>query len=279
MSARASRADGPARSWLFVPATRPDRFAKAATSGADRVIIDLEDAVAPDEKREARRGLMTAAIPQDVPVYLRVNSALTPWFEEDLGVARTLTIRGVLLPKADSAAHVERALAAIPPEHVVVPIIETAAGLWHVLDVARCPRVERLIFGALDFTLDTGIHDADGAFDAVRSRIVVASKVAGIAPPVDLVTLAIDDPDLLRRQAARSRSFGFGGKLCIHPKQIQITNDAFRPSDEEVAWARAVLDELSTRPEDAVFAHRGELVDRPVIQRAKQIIEHDSAAR
>jgi citrate lyase subunit beta/citryl-CoA lyase len=274
-----SQGDAPARSWLFVPATRPERFAKAAASGADRVILDLEDAVAPDEKVDARRGLMTATIPRDVPVYVRVNSALTPWFEEDLGVARTLAIRGVLLPKADSAAHVERALAAIAPEHVVVPIIETAAGLWNVLDVARCPRVERLVFGALDFTLDTGIHDADGAFDAVRSRIVVASKVAGIAPPVDLVTLAIDDQDQLRRHAARSRSFGFGGKLCIHPKQISITNDAFRPSDEEVSWARAILDELASRPEDAVFAHRGELVDRPVIQRAKQIIEHDSVAR
>ncbi len=279
MNPSASRGDGPARSWLFVPATRPDRFAKAAASGADRVIVDLEDAVAPDEKADARRGLMTATIPRDVPVYVRVNSALTPWFEEDLGVARTLAIRGVLLPKADSPAHVERVLAAIAPQHVVVPIIETAAGLWNVLDVARCPRVERLVFGALDFTLDTGIHDADGAFDAVRSRIVVASKVAGIAPPVDLVTLAIDDQEQLRRHAARSRSFGFGGKLCIHPKQIPITNDAFRPSDEEVAWARAVLDELSSRPEDAVFVHRGELVDRPVIQRAKQIIEHDSAVR
>jgi citrate lyase subunit beta/citryl-CoA lyase len=279
MNPTAGRGDGPARSWLFVPATRADRFAKAAASGTDRVILDLEDAVAPEEKLEARRGLMTATIPQNVPVYVRVNSALTPWFEEDLGVARTLAIRGVLVPKADSAAHVERALAAISPAQVVVPIIETAAGLWNVLDVARCPRVERLIFGALDFTLDTGIHDADGAFDAVRSRIVVASKVAGIAPPVDLVTLAIDDSELLRRHAARSRSFGFGGKLCIHPKQIAITNDAFRPSDDEVAWARAVLDELSSRPEEAVFAHRGELVDRPVIQRAKQIIEHDSAAR
>jgi citrate lyase subunit beta / citryl-CoA lyase len=273
MNPPASRGDGPARSWLFVPATRPDRFAKAAASGADRVILDLEDAVAPEDKVDARRGLMTATIPRQVPVYVRVNSALTPWFEEDLGVARTLAIRGVLLPKADSAAHVERALAAITPEHVVVPIIETAAGLWNVLDVARCPRVERLVFGALDFTLDTGIQDADGAFDAVRSRIVVASKVAGIAPPVDLVTLAIDDQDLLRRHAGRSRSFGFGGKLCIHPKQIPITNDAFRPSDEEVAWARGILDELATRPGDAVFSHNGELVDRPVIERAKQVIE------
>jgi citrate lyase subunit beta / citryl-CoA lyase len=263
----------PARSWLFVPATRPDRFAKAATSGADRVILDLEDAVAPNEKVDARRGLLNAAIPRDVPVYVRVNSALTPWFEEDLAVARALAIRGVLLPKADSTAHVERAVAAIAPEHTVVPIIETAAGLWNVLEVAKSARVERLVFGALDFTLDTGIHDRDGAFDAVRTRVVVASRVAGIAPPVDLVTLAIDDQDLLERHAARSRSFGFAGKLCIHPKQIPVTNDAFRPSDEEIAWARAVLAELASRPADAVFAYRGELVDRPVIERARQIVE------
>jgi citrate lyase subunit beta/citryl-CoA lyase len=263
---------GPARSWLFVPATRPDRFAKAAASGADRVILDLEDAVAPNEKIEARRGLASATIPHDVPVYVRLNSALTPWFEDDLAVARTLAIRGVLLPKADSAAHVERAVAAIGPQHTIVPIIETAVALWNVLEVARSPRVERLIFGALDFTLDTGIHDADGAFDAVRSRIVLASRVAGIAPPVDLVTLAIDDQDLLKRHAARSRSFGFAGKLCIHPKQIAVTNAAFRPSDEEVAWARGVLDELAARPGAAVFAYQGELVDRPVIQRAREIV-------
>lgn len=265
-------ATAPARSWLFVPATRPDRFAKAAASGADRIILDLEDAVAPNEKVDARHGLTSAAIPRDVPVYVRVNSALTPWFEDDLAVARTLAIRGILLPKAESAAHVERAAKAIAPRHVIVPIIETASGLWNVLDVARSPRVERLVFGALDFTLDTGIHDADGAFDAVRSRVVLASKVAGIAPPVDLVTLSIDDQELLKRHAARSRNFGFGGKLCIHPKQIAVTNEAFRPTDEEVAWARALLDELASRPQDAVFAHNGELVDRPVIERAKQII-------
>lgn len=263
--------DRPARSWLFVPATRPDRYAKAATSGADRVILDLEDAVAPNEKADARRALANATIPRDVPVYVRVNSALTPWFDDDLAVAATLDVRGVLLPKADSAAHVERAVAGIAPAQRLVPIIETALGFWNVLEVARSPRVERLVFGALDFTLDTGIHDRDGAFDFVRTRIVIASRIAGISPPVDLVTLAINDHDLLTRHAARARSFGFGGKLCIHPKQIPLTNDAFRFSDDEVAWAHALLDELAKRPGDAVFAFRGELVDRPVIERARQI--------
>lgn len=262
----------PARSWLFVPATRPDRYAKAAASGADRVILDLEDAVAPNEKEDARRQLAATSIPRDVPVYVRVNSALTPWFEGDLAVAATLDIHGILLPKADSAAHVERATAKIAARHVIVPIIETALGYWNVLEVARVARVERLVFGALDFTLDTGMHDADGAFDAVRSRIVIASRIAGIASPVDLVTLAIDDQALLRRHADRARHFGFGGKLCIHPKQIPATNAAFRPTDDEVAWATAVLTELATRPADAVFAHRGELVDRPVIERARRIV-------
>jgi citrate lyase subunit beta/citryl-CoA lyase len=177
-----------------------------------------------------------------------------------------------LLPKADSAAHVKRAAAGIAREHVIVPIIETAAGLWNVLEVACAPRVERLVFGALDFALDTGMHDKDGAFDYVRSRVVIASKVAGIAPPVDFVTLSIEDQDLLKRDAARSRHFGFGGKLCIHPKQLAATNDAFRPTDEEVAWARGILDQQAARPQDAVFAHRGELVDRPVLERARQIV-------
>ena len=268
---------GPARSWLFVPATRPDRYAKAAASGADRVILDLEDAVAPSEKEAARRSLADAAIPRNVPVYVRVNSALTPWFEDDLAAAARLDIRGILLPKADGAAQVERAAAAIPAPLSIVPIIETGLGYWNVLEVARSARVERLVFGALDFTLDTGMHDADGAFDAIRSRIVVASRIAGIAAPVDLVTLAIDDRDLLKRHADRARHFGFGGKLCIHPKQIPTTNAAFRPTDGEIAWARSVLAELATRPADAVFAHRGELVDRPVIERARQIV--DSADR
>jgi citrate lyase subunit beta / citryl-CoA lyase len=268
----AMTATTPARSWLFVPSTRPDRFAKAAASGADRVILDLEDAVAPSEKIDARRNLVNEVIPHDVPVYVRVNSALTPWFDDDLATAARLSIRGILLPKADSAAHVERAAAAIAPEHVIVPIIETAVGLWNVLGVARASRVERLVFGALDFALDTGMHDADGAFDYARSRIAIASKVAGIAPPVDAVTLGIDDQALLKRHATRSWRFGFGGKLCIHPKQIRATNDAFRPSDEDVAWARAILDEQAARPQDAVFAHRGELVDRPVLERAKLIV-------
>lgn len=268
----------PARSWLFVPATRHDRFAKAASSGADRVIIDLEDAVAPAEKAEACRRLADVALPTDVPVYLRINGAGTEWFNEDLDMAARLDLTGVFLPKADSAAHVERVAARLPQSRRIVAIIETAHGAWNVLTVAQAPHIERLVFGAVDFELDTGMHDAGDACAAVRSQIVIASKVAGIGAPIDSVSLSFDDEAQLAIDAARSRRYGFAGKLCIHPRQVAITNAAFRPSPEEVTWARALLEEHAARPADAVFTYRGTMVDRPVIARARVIQSLANAA-
>ncbi|MEP6493373.1 MAG: CoA ester lyase [bacterium] len=260
-----------ARSWLFVPANRHERFAKAAMSGADRIIIDLEDAVGPADKVAARDALIGAPIPSTVPVYVRVNSVTTPWFMDDVAAVAGLDITGILLPKADTAADVARVADRIPSTRRIVPIIETALGAWNVLEVARAPRVERLVFGALDFQLDTGMHDEGDTFASVRSSITLASTIAGIAPPIDAVTLSIDDDALLTRDSDRSRRFGFGGKLCIHPKQLRVTNAAFRPSAEEVDWARGLLQERASRPADAVFSYRGTMVDRPVIERAKRI--------
>jgi len=261
----------PARSWLFVPATRADRFAKAAASGADRIIIDLEDAVATDAKDEARESLVGAALPAGVPVYLRVNGASTPWFERDLAVASKLGITGILLPKADAPDDVARAAARLPSAFFVVPIVETAAGVWNVLPVAQAPRVERVVFGALDFQLDTGIYDEGGAYDFVRSRVSVASRVAKIGAPIDSVCLSIGDDAVIAADANRGRRFGCCGKLCIHPNQVRISNGVFRPTNQEIEWARSILAERARRPGDAVFSHRGALVDRPVIERASQI--------
>jgi citrate lyase subunit beta / citryl-CoA lyase len=263
----------PARSWLFVPATRHERFAKAAASGADRVILDLEDSVGPAEKRAAARALLRAPLPTGVPVYLRVNGDGTEWFEEDLAVAAQLAIVGIVLPKADSG-HVGRAAAALPASRWVVPIVETAAGIWNVLEVARAPRVERLAFGALDLQLDTGMRDEGEAMAYARSRIVLAARVAGIAPPIDSVSLAIDDEAAVAADAERGRRFGFAGKLCIHPKQLAPTNRVFQPSEADVEWAESLLAALAARPpgDGAAFSFRGTMVDRPVIERARQIL-------
>lgn len=264
----------PARSWLFVPADRPERFGKAAASGADRIIVDLEDAVAPALKRSVRRALLDIALPDGLPVYLRVNGHGTEWFEEDLAVAARLPLTGVVLPKADTSEHVARVAAALPPSQSIVVITETAVGVWNALDVARAPRVERLAFGAVDFELDTGMQDEGDVLAHARSQVVIASRVAGVAAPIDSVTLSIDDSESVAAAAARARRFGFAGKLCIHPRQLEPVNAVFRPTTAEVEWARALIAARESRPpgDGAAFSFRGTMVDRPVLERARVVL-------
>jgi citrate lyase subunit beta/citryl-CoA lyase len=209
-----------------------------------------------------------------VPVYLRVNAHGTEWFEEDLAVAARLSITGVLLPKADAGEHVARAAAALPASLWIVPIVETAVGLWNVLDVARAPRAERLAFGAVDFHLDTGMADEGDTLAHARSRIAVASRVARVAPPVDSVTLSIDDERAVAVDAERARRFGFAGKLCIHPKQLAAVNRVFQPGEADVEWAAAIVAAFAARPADdrGAFSFRGTMVDRPVLERARQVL-------
>jgi citrate lyase subunit beta/citryl-CoA lyase len=222
-----------------------------------------------------------APLPSSVPVYLRVNGVGSEWFEEDVAAAAELPVAGIVLPKAESAAHVARAAAALGGARWLVPIVESAAALWNVLEIARGPMVERLAFGALDFRLDTAIRGDDAELAYARSRIVLASRVAAVGAPLDSVTPAIDDEDCLRRDAERALRFGFAGKLCIHPKQAAPTNRAFQPSEEDVEWATGLLAAFTARPEHerGAFAYRGGMVDRPVVERARRIVAAADAAR
>lgn len=263
-----------ARSWLFVPATRPERFAKAASSGADRVIIDLEDAVMPESKVAARESLARAELPRSVPLYVRVNAVETEWFDGDLAIAARLPIAGIVLPKVGRGEEIERVATALTGAQTVVPFVETAAALWNVLDIARAGRVERLLFGALDFQLDTGIRGEETELAPARSQIVIASRVAGIAPPIDSISTEIGDEAVVAEDAARAMRFGFDGKLCIHPAQVPPTNRAFLASAEEVEWAEGLMAELSIRTGTTrgAFTYRGAMVDQPVIERARRIL-------
>jgi len=272
----------PPRSWLFVPATQPERFAKAAKSGADRVIIDLEDAVAVEAKHDARRQLARGPLPEGVPFYVRINAFGTEWFEEDLALVASLPVAGVLLPKAEDVLHINGVAAVLAEEQCVVPIIETARGLWQVLELAMAPKVERLAFGALDFQVDTGIQcDEQSELELAyaRSRIVVAARVAGIAGAIDSVSTAIADESMLTRDAQRSRRFGFAGKLCIHPKQVAAIHCAYLPSQQEIDWASGLMEVLAARPVAArgAFSYCGAMVDRPVLDRAREILAAVSA--
>jgi citrate lyase subunit beta/citryl-CoA lyase len=261
-------AEAPVRSYLFVPGTRPERFVKALESGAHAVIVDLEDAVPPADKDRARKALTEWLAPAR-PVLVRINAAGTPWFEADLALCAGPGIAGVVLPKAEDPDDIRRVVRASGERVPVLPLVETALGLWNARALGEVPGVRRLIFGSIDFQLDLGVRD--DALQSYRAQIVLASRVAAIAAPVDGVTTAIDDPDTLRHDTERARALGFGGKLCIHPKQVAIVNATFRPTEGEIAWAQRVV-AADIAAQGTAIAVDGKMVDRPVLAQARAIL-------
>jgi citrate lyase subunit beta / citryl-CoA lyase len=256
-------------SLLFVPASRPERFAKALEAGADAVIIDLEDAVAPAGKDSARASLAAWLDPAH-PVLVRINAADTPWFAADLELLVRPGVSGVVLPKAE---HPDDLLAA---SHAggglpVLPLVESALGFEQRLALARTAHVERLIFGQIDFQADMNMRCSEDELLPFRLALVLASRLAGIAAPIDGPCVAIDDVELLQTDALRARRIGFGGKLCIHPRQVAVVNRCFAPSADEIAWAQRVI-AADAASGGAAVAVDGKMVDRPVVLRAQAIL-------
>lgn len=260
------------RSLLFVPGNRADRFDKALAAGADVVIIDLEDAVSPADKPAARDAVRAwlANGPDGRQVMLRINAAGTEWFPEDLALCASAGLAAVMLPKAESAAQVAFVMGA--GARAVLPLIESAAGFAALGTLAAAPGVQRLVFGAIDFQVDMGMRDAlEDELLYFRSQIVLASRLAGIAAPVDGVSTAIDDAARLRADVQRARRLGFGGKLCIHPRQLAEVHAGFSPGADELAWARRVL-QAAAAAGGAAIALDGKMVDKPVMLRAQAIL-------
>jgi citrate lyase subunit beta/citryl-CoA lyase len=264
----------PARSYLFVPGSCPERYDTACAAGADAVIIDLEDAVPAAKKRAAREALASWLSP-DHPVLVRINSADSEWFSDDLLVCGLPGVAGIVLPKAEHERDIAMSVAAGAPS--VLPLIESALGLWNAFELARSPKVQRLVFGAIDFSFDLSIRESHEPLLAFRSQLVLVSRVAGIAAPVDGVTVALNEPELLRDDTARARALGFGAKLCIHPKQLAVVHAAFAPSAKEVTWAQRVL-HAAANANGAAVAVDGKMVDRPVILTAQRVIEEAARA-
>jgi citrate lyase subunit beta / citryl-CoA lyase len=260
------------RAYLFVPADRPERFAKARASGADAVIVDLEDAVAPDAKPRARDAL-AAALDEAAPLIVRVNAAGTPWFDDDLELCRHPGVAAVMLPKADGIDAVCHAFETSFKD--VLPIIESARGIEEARAIARVPGVTRLAFGSIDLAVDLGIDCApDGAeaeLQPYRAQVVLASRLGGLAAPADGVSIALDDTARLQAAAERARRMGFGAKLCIHPRQIAVVQAAFTPEPARVAWAQRVCAAFAASGGAAV-AVDGQMIDVPVVERARAVL-------
>lgn len=250
------------RSYLFVPGNRPERFAKAVASGAGAVILDLEDAVPPEAKADARNAVCGWLRQHENAAWVRINGADTEFFEEDLRALAGVPVPGIMLPKAEAPLEL-----GMP----VIPLIESAAGLWNALQVARGPGVERLAFGSVDFQLDAGIQGEDEALLYARSRLVLASRIARLASPIDGVTVQIGDAARLAQDVARGRDLGFGAKLCIHPNQIELVERGFAPTEEERRWAQAVVSAFE-RARGSAVRLEGKLIDLPVVERARQLL-------
>ncbi len=258
-----------ARSYLFVPGNRPDRFQKAAASGADRIILDLEDAVAPGDK-DAARNAADRWFRDGNSAVLRINAIDSFWFEADLAMAAIFPQAEVMLPKADreSVARVLDYLVDRP----VIALIETVSGLTQASELAGMRGVSRVAFGNIDFSTDARLPVASPALDHARFQIAMVSRAAGLPSPIDGVTVALDDDNQLVGDIRHARAFGFGGKLCIHPKQVALVNDLFGPDEQEIAWAKAILAAVEAAG-DNVIQFEGKMVDRPVVQRATYILQ------
>ena len=268
-----------ARSFLFVPGNRPERFDKALASQADMVIVDLEDAVPAAGKAAARVALASAwqqwPTAQRARVVVRINAAQTDSHQDDLSwLAQRPGLPAVMVPKAEKPSDligVQDALGEAAT--ALVPIIESAEGLVNVDALARCPRVLRLAFGNLDFQADLGM--ACGADEdelaPVRVAIVIASRRAGLAAPIDGVTTDTKDLTRVQADAARSLRFGFGAKLCIHPLQVAPVHAAFVPTAAQIDWARRVL-LAEAAAGGGAFTVDGRMVDPPVLKLARQCL-------
>jgi citrate lyase subunit beta/citryl-CoA lyase len=263
-------AAGVARSYLFVPANRPDRVNKAISAGADEVIVDLEDAVSSDEKLNAREDLRRLHC--DATVFVRINSVESEFFEEDVAVCDASDfVKGIVVPMVRSADDVGAVMRRLRRHIPVIALVESAEGILAAEEIASSG-ASRLMFGSADYCANLAAPPSLELFVYPRSRLVVASAASKLPPPVDGPTLDFKNESLLVSDLRAARALGMGGKLCIHPSQVRLVRDAYRSTELEKEWARSILDE-STQHNGAVFAYRGEMVDGPVLDRAHRILE------
>jgi citrate lyase subunit beta / citryl-CoA lyase len=260
------------RSFLFVPGDRPERFSKALSSGADRVIIDLEDAVAPDAKVVARENLVRWLESTDArDIFVRINAVTTSWHDDDISALVQLPhVVGLMLPKAEDADVVTAMRAKMRAGVRLFALIETVKGFAGLRAVAQTNGLSRLAFGSVDFCLETGIEGLGAELDFVRAQLTIESCLAGLAAPIEGVTVDIKSFETLEADVIRAKKFGFGGKLCIHPAQVEAINYGFAPSSVQVEWAHRVI--AAARTGVGAVAVDGKLVDRPIVLQAEKIL-------
>ena len=271
----------PPLTYLFVPGNRPERFAKAMASGADRVILDLEDAVAPADKPMARAAIAdwvaTLAVSERARLLVRINDAASSWHTDDVLWLQPSSIVHIMLSKCEHSAQIANVLAHLSAGATVVPLIETARGVLDAVAIAQAANVSRLAFGSLDFMLDLDLPGPGFALDSAATAVVFASRTAGLPAPIAGVTPELD-ADSVRTDLSHARALGFGAKMCIHPTQVAVVREAFLPDAQSLAWAQRVVKQWQASNGTGAIQVDGKMVDKPVLLRAERILAHSSQA-
>ncbi len=259
------------RTHLYVPGDRPARFGTAKASGADALILDLEDAVLADNKPAALDAVVEwlAAQPSEGPqLWVRVNRGATGELERLAGCP---TLTGLCLPKVESAEEVEAAHL-LAPHLRLAPIVESACGLAHLAEIAAAPALAWLHLGELDLAADLGVTMRTGfELAAYRAMVVLASRVAGLPAPPGPVSTELNAMDVFAASTKALSDHGFRGRACIHPRQVGVVHEMYAPTPIEAAWARDVVD--GAMRQGAVFRDsHGQMVDEAVLRRARRIV-------
>jgi citrate lyase subunit beta / citryl-CoA lyase len=261
---------------LYVPANRPDRFAKAVAAGPDLVVFDLEDAVPVDDKADARSWAVAwVAARSGGSFEVRVNAAGTPWIEDDLAALAAVPAVRIRLPKVESAADVRRVLDQVPTARITA-LIESPLGLERAFEIATAdPRVVAVALGEADLASSLGVDGPEGLAWA-RGRLVSASRAAGLGAPMLSVYPHVNDEEGLRRTCLEGRALGFVGRTAIHPRQLAPIIESFTPSASQVADAAALLaavEKAGVAEGGVIVLPDGRMVDPAMLGRAREIVD------
>jgi len=268
-----------AQTFLFSPGHRPEFFNKALASFSKAIIIDLEDAVPPDQKKQAREHIhafwQSCSMENRQRVLIRINPIDTDFTNDDIAFLNVLEGPiNIVVPKVESLKQLMQLTQQVPSLNSVIAIIESARGIDSVKEIATHPLVVRLALGNIDTQADLGIRCDENETELlpVKFAITLASRLAGIAPPIDGVSTDIHDFELLAKDTHRAKRLGFGAKLCIHPKQVDVVVTCFTPTEKEIEYAKRVV-EADSNSQGAAVQLDGKMIDRPVVLLAQRTLQ------
>lgn len=270
--------EGMSKTYLFVPGNSEKKILRAISSTADAVIIDLEDAVIPEEKEKARTIVYDMLKDKVVKkqIYIRVNSCQTTWWKNDLALTKKLPqLQGIMLPKSESAQDIDKITTEIFENHEIIPLIESAKGVHNFDQIVMASRqIKRVAFGSVDFALDLNVEWTEEGTERLYAmgKICLQSRALGLEPPIDAVFPILDQQQAFEKDILLGKKIGFFGKLIIHPKQIESVHTLYAPSKEKILWSEQIIQLFENKEHGGAVTLDGKLIDLPIYLLAKRLL-------